>query len=83
MERDEQLIALTDALTQAITDLDLAGLLSAAAPATWRQACVCLQSGEAAEQLLGYRLVLTALVVTPDAPRLLVERLGLALAGRL
>lgn len=80
---ESQLLTLADGLTQAITDLELAGLLSAAAPATWRQASTCLQSAESSEQRLGYRLVLHALAAAPDGPRLLVERLALALAGRI
>lgn len=83
MPEHETLIGWADALIHAITALELDELLAAAAPATWEQAGACLQSDQAAEQALGYRLILTALLSTPDAPRLLIERLVGVLAGRL
>lgn len=83
MPEHETLIGWVDSLTHAITDLELDGLLAAAAPGCWQAAGVCLRSTQPAEQALGYRLVLTALLTTPDAPRLLIERLVGALAGRL
>ncbi len=78
--RDEAL-DLADALACALSYLQLDTTVRATMPATWEQAARLLKSNQAADHRLGYVLLLTIIIETPDAAQTLVSRLRDALQG--
>lgn len=69
-----------DSIVTALLELGVDERIEAAMPITWRQAVQHLDSNDPAVQVLGYRLLLTALAETPGGPQALIVGLLAALA---
>ncbi|HSH82744.1 MAG TPA: hypothetical protein VLA19_29785 [Herpetosiphonaceae bacterium] len=77
----DEMLELADALVRALSYLDMDHGVRGAMPATWEQAARLLKSAQPADQRLGYVLLLTTILETPNAAYTLVERLRDGLRG--
>lgn len=68
-------------LLEAIALLDLDNVYAAAMPETWRQGQALLRSADVCDQYHGYKLMVAAIVSTPNGAQTLIEALEKGLSG--
>lgn len=68
-------------IMEAIALLDLDDVYAGAMPDTWRQGQALLRSADTCDQYHGYKLMVAAIVSTPNGAQTLIEALEKGLSG--